>query len=229
MKYLILLIVLTTCYLSIHFYQAPTLVAAQEKTQEITLTTQPIHTTSRFETKLITQTDTIAKTVMVKDDPSQELDDDTVLSEGQDGVKTSVIKISYYLGSEYSKEVVSTEVTPPQDKIISHGTKIVWRILDTPDGPVSYWRKLRVWATQYDSRCPGCGDSTAIGLKQGKGIIAVDPSIIKLRSNLYIPGYGKAVAGDTGGAIKGNIIDLGFDDARTSGWSSHFVDVYLTN
>src|SRR3990167_1821067 len=51
--------------------------------------------------------------------------------------------------------------------------------------------------------------------------------IIKLRSKVYIPGYGTAIAGDTGGAIKGNIIDLGFEDARTAGWSARFIDIYL--
>jgi 3D (Asp-Asp-Asp) domain-containing protein len=64
-------------------------------------------------------------------------------------------------------------------------------------------------------------------MRAGKGVIAVDPKVIKLRSSVYVPGYGKAVAGDTGGAIKGNIIDLGFDDARTAGWSARYVDIYL--
>ena len=64
-------------------------------------------------------------------------------------------------------------------------------------------------------------------MRQGKGVIAVDPKVIKMRSNLYIPGYGKAVAGDTGGAIKGKIIDLGFDDAKTAGWYAHYIDIYL--
>lgn len=86
---------------------------------------------------------------------------------------------------------------------------------------------MRVYATHYDSRCNGCDEWTAIGMRAGKGVIAVDPKVIKMRSKVYIPGYGMAVAGDTGGAIKGNIIDLGFDDARTAGWSARFVDIYL--
>ena len=64
-------------------------------------------------------------------------------------------------------------------------------------------------------------------MRAGKGVIAVDPKVIKLRSKVYIPGYGMAVAGDTGGAIKGNIIDLGFDDAKTAGWKARFIDIYL--
>ncbi len=208
----------------------PTEVVAQETTSQIELSLpQPIHTTSRFETKLSTQTDTIPKDTVIQNNPDKELDDDTVLDEGKDGIKTTVIKISYYLGEEYSREIISTDIVPSQNKIIDHGTKIVWRTLDTPNGQISYWRKLRVWATQYDSHCPGCDMTTATGLTQGKGVIAVDPKVIKLSSSVYIPGYGKAIAGDTGGAIKGNIIDLGFPDAKTSGWISHFVDVYLTN
>ena len=86
---------------------------------------------------------------------------------------------------------------------------------------------MKVWATHYDSHCLGCDEWTSIGMRQGKGVVAVDPKVIKYRTKLYIPGYGMAIAGDTGGAIKGNIIDLGFEDAKTAGWSARFVDIYL--
>jgi 3D (Asp-Asp-Asp) domain-containing protein len=52
---------------------------------------------------------------------------------------------------------------------------------------------------------------TAIGLQAKKGICAVDPKVIPLGSRLYIPGYGEALAADTGGWVKGNRIDLVFD------------------
>ena len=52
---------------------------------------------------------------------------------------------------------------------------------------------------------------TAIGLRARKGIIAVDPRIIPLGTRIYIPGYGEALAADTGGWIKGNRIDLCFE------------------
>jgi len=60
----------------------------------------------------------------------------------------------------------------------------------------------------------GVDDITAIGMRAGYGVVAVDPRVVPLRSILYIEGYGKAVAGDTGGAIKGRRIDLGFSSAR---------------
>ncbi len=210
--------------------ESETNVLAAEKVIDPSLSApQPIHTESRFETKLISTVQILDRTTTYKDDPEAELDTEQVLDEGADGKKTIITKIAYYEGKEYSRDIVSTEVVDPKPKIVSRGTKIVWRTLDTPDGQISYWRKLHVWATQYDSHCPGCDDWTAIGMHQGKGVIAVDPSVIKLRSQVYIPGYGKAVAGDTGGAIKGNIIDVGFPDAHTSGWMSHFVDIYLIN
>ena len=188
---------------------------------------QPIKTESRFKEELVEKTESLPYKTVYNDDPETEAGTDTVLQEGEDGKKTTVTKLTLYEGKEYSREIVGTETQDPKDKIISRGTKIVWKTLQTADGEIRYWKKLRVWATHYDSNCLGCNEWTAIGMRQGKGVIAVDPKVIKLRSKVYVPGYGVAVAGDTGGAIKGNIIDLGFDDARTAGWKAKFVDIYL--
>jgi resuscitation-promoting factor RpfB len=188
---------------------------------------QPLTTESRFSEKLEDQVIIIPKKIVINDDPDMEIGEEKIEQEGSDGKTIKVIKVTYFEGEVYQKDLVSSETTKPADKIVKKGTKIVWRTIDTPDGQITYWRKLRVYATHYDSRCLGCNETTAIGMRAGKGVIAVDPRVIKLRSKVYIPGYGTAVAGDTGGAIKGNIIDLGFDDARTAGWSARFVDIYL--
>ena len=49
---------------------------------------------------------------------------------------------------------------------------------------------------------------TATGMKPQVGVVAVDPKVIPLGTKLYVEGYGEAIAGDTGGAIKGKRIDL---------------------
>lgn len=70
---------------------------------------------------------------------------------------------------------------------------------------------LTMVATAYTADCAGCGGMTAVGRRAGHGIVAVDPSVIPLGTRLFIPGYGVAIAGDTGGSIHGNRIDLGFN------------------
>ncbi|MCE5328757.1 hypothetical protein LLG07_00225, partial [bacterium] len=68
-------------------------------------------------------------------------------------------------------------------------------------------------ATAYFSGGGGLNGNgiTSIGLRTKRGIVAVDPKIIPLGTILYIPGYGEALAADTGGWVKGNRIDLVFD------------------
>lgn len=77
---------------------------------------------------------------------------------------------------------------------------------NTNDG--AYLATYTMEATAYTG-----GTVTATGSKpvrdpNGISTIAVDPSVIPLGSKVFIPGYGYAVAADTGGAVKGNIIDL---------------------
>lgn len=189
--------------------------------------TQPVITQSKFEEKYATESAKIKYDTEYKDDPETEAGTETTIQEGKDGKKIKTIKVTFYDGQEFDRVTVKTEIEKPTPEIISRGTKIVWKTLLTSEGEIRYWKKMRVYATHYDQHCAGCNEWTATGMRAGKGVIAVDPSVIKMRSNVYVPGYGKAVAGDTGGAIKGNIIDLGFDDARTAGWSAKYVDIYL--
>lgn len=228
-KYLGAILIFALTFFTRNFWQPPTVLGQSSPNQTLPVN-QPVTTQSSFTEKLQEETEVIPKTVVYQDDPETEAGEEKVLDEGKDGKRVKIIKItSIKDGEEYSREIVSTETIQPKDKKVLRGTKIVWKTLDTPDGPIQYWKKMRVYATHYDSRCLGCDEWTAIGMRAGKGVIAVDPKVIKLRSKVYIPGYGMAVAGDTGGVIKGNIIDLGFDDAKTAGWQARFVDIYLLN
>ena len=83
-------------------------------------------------------------------------------------------------------------------------------------------------ATAYTANCYGCSGLTVSGQHAGHGIVAVDPSVIPLGSHLYIPGYGSAIAGDTGGSIHGNRVDLGFNsDADAMQFGRRAVTVYV--
>jgi 3D (Asp-Asp-Asp) domain-containing protein len=74
---------------------------------------------------------------------------------------------------------------------------------------------------------PGYG-VTASGMLAGYGVVAVDPRVIPLGTRLFIPEYGFAVAGDTGGAIVGNRIDLGFaSEPEALHFGIRTVDVYV--
>ncbi len=77
-------------------------------------------------------------------------------------------------------------------------------------------RVMYLEATAYTHAQPGgcingTGDGlTALGIPVREGVVAVDPNVIPLGTELYIEGYGNALAADTGGAIRGNKIDLFF-------------------
>ncbi len=75
---------------------------------------------------------------------------------------------------------------------------------------------------------------TASGTQVKPGVVAVDPRVIPLGTNLYIesldgrPDYGYARAEDTGGAIKGNKIDLYFETAgEVRSFGRRNVKVYI--
>lgn len=228
-RYIGALLIIALTILARNIWQSPAVLGAATSSPAETLPiNQPVTTESSFTEKLQTETEKIGKLTIYQDDPETEAGEEKVLTEGQDGKRTKIYKITYSKdGEEYERDLVSSETIPAENKKILRGTKIIWKTLDTTDGQIKYWKKMRVYATHYDSHCPGCDEWTATGMKQGKGVIAVDPKVIPLRSKIYVPGYGMAIAGDTGGAIKGNIIDLGFEDARTAGWNTKFIDIYL--
>lgn len=75
-------------------------------------------------------------------------------------------------------------------------------------------KEITMSATGYTAKCAGCSGITATGIDLNSNpnakVVAVDPSVIPLGSRVWVSGYGEAIAGDTGGAIKGNRIDLHF-------------------
>jgi len=168
-------------------------------------------------------------------DPEMELDTQDLKQAGENGVLQKRIRVRFEDGQEVSRQLEDSGIIrQPKTKLIAYGTKIVIRKLDTPDGPVEYWRRIRMLATSYSASTAGTPKTakyyglTALGWVMRHGIVAVDPRVIRLRSEVYVPGYGIGIAGDTGGAIKGRRIDLGYDDGDPRVWTWYrWVDVYL--
>lgn len=97
---------------------------------------------------------------------------------------------------------------------------------------VSGSKTLTMSATAYSTEANGMGtySATGINLKQHPSCVAVDPSVIPLGSIIWVSGYGVSVAGDTGTAIKGNVIDLHFSTvAQSMAWGRRTVTVKILN
>ncbi len=115
---------------------------------------------------------------------------------------------------EESEEVIENEKSnePKQTKIAKPKPKQPTIVLDDGGEPAGGEGELLVTATAYTAYCEGCSGTTAIGIdlrsNPNQKVIAVDPNVIPLGSKVWVEGYGEAIAGDTGGAIKGNKIDV---------------------
>jgi uncharacterized protein YabE (DUF348 family) len=166
-------------------------------------------------------------------DPEVEIDNIRLVREGQVGLTKRRYRVTYENNQEIERvlEDVWAE-QPPITKTMAYGTKIVIRTLETPDGTIEYWRKMRVYLTSYmPASCGKPKDHprygyTRLGWQLQKGIVAVDPKVIPLRTTMYVHGYGIARAGDTGGAVKGKFVDLGFSDNDYESWH-WWQDIYI--
>jgi cystine transport system substrate-binding protein len=114
-----------------------------------------------------------------------------------------------------------TSARASQDSIRDTGTPPAPVFVDT--GVPATGRTLTVSATGY-----ALSGTTATGLPVGWGIVAVDPSVIPLGTHMTVPGYGEAVAADTGSAIVGDTIDLWFPTvAQADAWGRRTVTITL--
>ncbi len=187
----------------------------------------------RVTESVIVEQSSIPFDVVWQPDPNSEIDTQGLLQEGKPGVLERRIRLRYEDGRVVDRWVEGESVVlPPSNRVMGYGTKVVVRQLSTPSGVVEYWRVLKCLATSYSASTSGVSRSspsfgrTATGRKMGYGIVAVDPNVISLGTRVYVPGYGVGLAADTGGAIWGKRIDLGYDDSNLELWYA-WVDVYL--
>ncbi|MBS4218568.1 LysM peptidoglycan-binding domain-containing protein [Bacillus sp. FJAT-49711] len=118
------------------------------------------------------------------------------------GLKSDLIKPNQVL-----------KLTKPQVKAVKKAApkKVAAKKKTTTSKKAAY-KTMTVKATAYTASCKGCSGITATGINLKKNpnakVISVDPKVIPLGTKVWVEGYGDAIAGDTGGAMKGNKIDI---------------------
>lgn len=152
-----------------------------------------------------------------------------VKTQGKEGKKTITYE-RVYLANEMVNESIKSEVVTvePVDEVILKGT--LNSVKDAYTGEkYAYTSVYQMEATAYTSTDDGCNNITASGMPTFVGAVAVDPRVIPLGTKLYIEGYGIAIAADTGGAIKGHIVDLYFNSSNEcyNYGRRHGIDVYV--
>lgn len=178
--------------------------------------------------EIISIEETVPYETTLQADPELELDQRRTLQNGQQGIRRIDERLRYENGIEVGREPAGSEITQlPQNEVIAYGTQIIVHTMDTPQGTVEYWRRLRVYATSYHPAALGGDNITAIGMTLQHGVIGANPLIIPYRSNMYVADYGLGIMADTGGARSSPYwIDLGYSDDDYVSWHQ-YVDVYL--
>lgn len=127
-------------------------------------------------------------------------------------------KLSGYLQIGLNAGEWMTKAEPPASKLTASISRQgrwqnfrEWQ-MSSRGGDYSQSPYLTMEATAYEPSPVSCGPHargfTATGMRADYGVVAVDPRVIPLGTRVYVEGYGTAIAADTGGAIKGNRIDL---------------------
>lgn len=190
-----------------------------------------IHVIAVYQEQVL-ETERIESQTVYEPDPTLPYGERRVV-QGQDGVLYREYSVVYENDQVVARDLIDEWYDPePANTVIYYSSADAPPSNELPDGldPV---RVLRVYATWYNPASAGRSRSdpsygiTATGVPVDRGIVAVDPSLIPLGTRMYVPGYGYAVAADTGGGIRGAMIDLGYPDGVTPDWVTHWVDIYI--
>jgi len=167
-------------------------------------------------------------------DANLPIDTQQLIHDGAEGITRTRYRVRYEDQQEAARTLEDTWIAQePAERIIAYGQKIEPHVFTAEDGTsFTYWRRIRMSASSYSASTAGVSPDesyygrTYTGDAMRFGVVAVDPRIIPLRSQVYVPDYGVGDALDTGSAILARRIDLGYDDSNLVLWN-RWVDVYL--
>ncbi|MFJ7733563.1 ubiquitin-like domain-containing protein [Lysinibacillus sp. NPDC097231] len=201
------------------------------------LTPESKITVVRVEKVIDVVEDSLDFAIEKKQDASMQKGKQKVVKAGEKGTISRTYEIVKENGQVMAKNLQSEKVIKePKEQLVAVGTKTVVASAATVSrgsAEPSNGKEFYVTATAYTPYCKGCSGTSATGINLRSGglkVIAVDPSVIKLGSKVWVEGYGTAVAGDTGGAIKGNKIDiLVQSETQASNWGIKKVRIKVLN
>lgn len=169
-----------------------------------------------------------------KNDSSLEKGEEKVLTEGKNGKVHKTYQVTYENGKEVDRQLVDEDIQEESvTRVVAVGTKETVQTLSTNGSSSSANGKtLTMTASAFTASCSGCSGYTATGLNlkanPNQKVIAVDPSVIPLGTKVWVEGYGEAIAGDTGGNIKGNRIDVHVPNkSKATNWGVRNVQVKI--
>jgi uncharacterized protein YabE (DUF348 family) len=176
------------------------------------------------------ETETIPFETVFQAQADMNIDSQKIVQFGKNGLSASRTRIHYEDGLETARSLEAKQIlSEPVSQIEGFGTRITVQTMDTPDGPVEYYRALDFYATSYYPKMtsPPWYGAVACGGKWQPGYVAVDLNYVPCGTRLYVPGYGFAIAMDTA-YISGAWIDLGYPDDNYVIWHQHVTVYFLT-
>ncbi len=200
------------------------------------------HNYPKIEKKYIPIKEAIPFSTIIEESSELYEGEEELLAEGKDGAIETICLEEYLNGKLIDKTYcIEYSIIRPENRVVKVGTK---QKVAESKGDLNYSSSMIMSATAYDLSFESTGKNpgdkgygiTYSGTQAGPGTVAVDPNVIPLGTKLYVESldgsedYGYAVAEDTGGAIKGNKIDLFIGDSKeVKKFGIKEVKVYILN